>query len=85
MPNSRKPEKVFRVGFVSASVFARDLDTDDGKRTVRSVNVQKRYSDGDEVKYTSSFGLAELPQAIRVLQLAQQHVEACEAEIVSNE
>lgn len=79
--SQRKPEKVFRIGFVSASVFARDVDTDDGKRTLRSVNVQKRYMDGDEVKYTSSFSLAELPQAIRVLQLAQQHVEAREAEI----
>ncbi len=79
--SQRKPEKVYRIGFVSASVFAREVDTDDGQRTLRSVNVQKRYLDGDEVKYTSSFGLTELPQAIRVLQLAQQHVEAAEAEI----
>lgn len=83
--SQRKPEKVFRIGFVSASVFARDVDTDDGKRTLRSVNVQKRYMDGDEVKYTSSFSLAELPQALRVLQLAQQHVEAREAEIRLND
>lgn len=82
--SQRKPEKVFRIGFVSASVFARDIDTDDGKRTVRSVNVQKRYMDGDEVKYTSSFNLAELPQAIRVLQLAQHHVEVRESEIALN-
>lgn len=77
----RKPEKVFRIGFVSASIFARDVDTDDGKRTLRSVNVQKRYKDGDDVKYTSSFSLPELPQAIRALQLAQQYVEAQEAEV----
>ena len=83
--SQRKPEKVFRIGFVSASVFAREVDTDDGKRTLRSVNVQKRYMDGDEAKYTSSFSLAELPQAIRVLQLAQQHVEASEAEIRLND
>ena len=83
--SQRKPEKVFRIGYVSASVFARDVDTDDGKRTLRSVNVQKRYTDGDEVKYTSSFNLAELPQTLRVLQLAQQHVESREAEIHLNE
>ena len=58
-----RPEKVFRIGFVSASVFAHEVDSDDGKRTLRSVNVQKRYLDGEEVKYTSSFNLAELPQA----------------------
>lgn len=83
--SQRKPEKVFRIGFVSASIFARDVDTDDGKRTLRSVSVQKRYMDGDEAKYTSSFSLPELPQALRVMQLAQQHIEAHEAEVRLND
>ena len=77
----RKPEKVVRIGFVSASFFAHSVDTDNGSRLIRSVSVQKRYTDGDEVKYTSSFNLAELPQAIRALQLAQQYVEEHEADI----
>jgi len=76
-----RPEKVFRIGFVSASVFAHDVENDDGKRTMRSVSVQKRYLDGDEAKYTSSFNLSEIPQAMRVLQLAQEYVEEREAEI----
>jgi hypothetical protein len=79
--SSKKPEKVLRIGFVSASVFAHSVDTDHGSRLVRSVSVQKRYMDGDDVKYSSSFNLAELPQAIRALQLAQQYVEEQEAEI----
>ncbi len=37
--------------------------------------------DGEDVKYSSSFNLAELPQAIRALQLAQRYVEEQEAEI----
>lgn len=78
---TRRPEKVFRIGYVSASVFVHDIETDQEKRTVRSVNVQKRYMDGDEAKYTSSFGLAELPQALRVLQLATTWVEEQEAKI----
>ncbi|MCA9078643.1 MAG: hypothetical protein KDA93_26695 [Planctomycetaceae bacterium] len=78
---SNKPEQVYRIGFVSASVFARDVETDGGKRTLRSVNVQKRYKDGDDTKYTSSFGLGELPQAIRCLQLAQAYIEGHEAEV----
>ena len=77
----RRPEAVFRIGYVSASVFVHDIETDDGKRALRSVNVQKRYMDGDEARYTSSFNLSELPQAIRVLQLAQQHVEGKEAQV----
>jgi hypothetical protein len=83
--DKRKPEVVFRIGFVSASVFVHDVDTDNGQRAIRSVNVQKRYKDGDEVKYTNSFGLAELPQLMRVLQLAQSHVEGREAKLELND
>ncbi len=83
--SSRKPERVFRIGFVSASVFAHEIDADDGKRTLRSVNLQKRYLDGEEVKYTSSFNLAELPQAIRVLQLAAEYVESRESQVTLSE
>ncbi|HRA90413.1 MAG TPA: hypothetical protein PK992_20145, partial [Planctomycetaceae bacterium] len=78
---NRKPEKVFRIGYVTASIFAREITTDDGKRILHSVNVQKRYVEGTETKYTSSFGLAELPQAIRVLQLASEWVEQQEASV----
>jgi len=78
---SRRPEAVFRIGFVSASVFVHDVETDDGKRAIRSVNVQKRYKEGDESRYTSSFNLGELPQAIRALQLAQSYVEGREAQL----
>ena len=84
-PDKRKPEAVFRIGFVSASVFVHDVDTDNGQRAIRSVNLQKRYRDGDETKYTTSFGLCELPQVMRVLQLAQQHVEMREAKLELNE
>ena len=76
-----KPEKVFRIGFVSASVFAHDVESDEGQRTVRSVSLQKRYKDGDEVRYVSSFNLAEIPQAQRAMQLAQDYIESEEAEI----
>ena len=48
-PEPRRPEVVFRIGYVSASVFVHDVETDDGKRAMRSVNVQKRYMDGEEV------------------------------------
>ena len=78
---SKSPEATFRIGNCSASVFINEIDGDGGKRKVRSVNVQKSYKDGEEWKYTSSLGLAELPAAIRVLQLAQQHVETKEAEV----
>ena len=77
----RRPEKLFRIGYVTASIFAHEVRNGETSRVVRSVNVQKRYTDGNEVKYTSSFGLAELPQALRALQLATQWVEDAEASI----
>lgn len=83
--SNKRPVKVYRIGFVSASIFAHDVETDDGKRTMRSVSVQKRYMDGEEPKFTSSFNLSELPQAIRVLQLAQDYVEQQESAITIGE
>ena len=77
----QKPSRVFRIGSVSGSIFEHEVDGDAGKRTIRSVSLQRRYKDGDETKYSSSFGIAEIPVAIRVLQLAQQHVESAEAEL----
>lgn len=77
MAKKNSPEKVFRIGFVSASVFVNEAESN--ARQFRSVNVQRSYRDGDETKFTSSFTLAELPLAIRVLQLAQERVEQAEA------
>ena len=78
--NRQKPESVIRIGYVSASIFARKIERkDDPDRIVRSVNLQKRYLDGDEAKFSSSFGLNELPQAINVMQLALDQVAKKEA------
>ena len=74
------PEKVFRIGSIAASIFVNDVQTDGGKRQVRNVALQRRYRDGDDWKSSTSFGLADLPNAVRVLQLAQGHVERSEAE-----
>ena len=77
---SKSPEKTFRIGLVSASVFANEVDGEGGKRTIRNVNLQRRYRDGDAWKSTSSFGVADIPVAMRVLQLAQEYVEQHEVE-----
>lgn len=77
---AKSPETTFRIGMNSASVFVNEIEGEGGKRKVRSVSLQRSYKDGDDWKYTSSFGLADLPAAIRVLELALRHVEAKEAE-----
>jgi hypothetical protein len=83
-----QPEKTFRMGLVSASVFVNEFETGDGKRktkrTRRNVVLQRSYKDGDEWKQTNSFGLSDMPAVIRVLQLAQGHVESQEVESQSD-
>lgn len=75
-----KPEKVFRVGMVSASVFLTDGNSEGSGRKRRRVNLQRRYREGDEWKSSTYFGLSELPQAMAVLQLATEYVTNCEAD-----
>lgn len=81
---NQAPEKVFRIGLCSASVFKNTIEPKDGKgqkRTVRNVNLQRRYQDDKGDWQTStSFGLSDLPVAIRVLELAQAFVENVEAD-----
>lgn len=78
-----KPERLFRIGAISASVFVNEVDGEGGKRTVRNVNLQRRYKDGDEWKSSSSFSLSDLPAAIAVLNLAFEHLASQEAAIES--
>ena len=76
-----KPERVYRIGAISASVFVNEVDGENGKRKIRNVNLQRRYRDGDEWKSSSSLGLGDLPQAIEVLRLALAYVEEKEAKV----
>jgi hypothetical protein len=76
-----KPEKVFRYGFVSANVFVNEVEEDGQKREVRTVELQKTYREGDQWKLTNVLTLLDLPAAIRLLQLAQEHIESIEVEV----
>ena len=71
-----QPEKTFRIGSCSASVF---LNTANGAQPYRSVSLQRRYRDGEEWKTSSSYSLAHLPAAIAVMQMAQDYVASKEA------
>ena len=82
---NQSPEKVFRIGLINASVFRNTIEPkEEGKgqrKTIRSVNLQRRYQD-DEGNWqsASSFQLSDLPAAIRVLTLALEYVEGAEAD-----
>ena len=61
------PEKVFRIGSVSASVVLNEVKADNGTQTTRNVTLQRAYGEGEQTKYGSSFGLADLPTVGKVL------------------
>lgn len=74
-----KPEKTFRIGLCSASVFV-NTTKDKEPRSFRTVSLQRRYKDGDEWKTSTNFGLSDLPSAIAVMQIAMNHIATHEAE-----
>jgi hypothetical protein len=74
----QSPERTIRFGPVSASVFVQTSGTNGETREFRTVKLQRSYKDGDKRKYADNFTLSDLPQAVRCLQLAQEHVEAQE-------
>ena len=83
--SSSPPEITFRVGRVSASVFINQVNAngngDQRTRRFRSVTLQRSYRDekSGETRFTSSFGLGEIRNAIRVLELAASHMEEKES------
>jgi hypothetical protein len=74
-----KPEKSFRVGPISASVFVNE-PKGKAKRVFRSVSLQRRYKDGEQWKTSNSFTLGDLPTAIAVLHMAMNHMVVQDAE-----
>jgi hypothetical protein len=67
----KKPERIFRIGDVSVSIFLQNAGED---RTFRTISLQKSYMSEGERQYTGSLSLAELPAAIEVLRMALAYV-----------
>jgi len=70
-----KPEKVFKVGGCTASVFENDMNGAEGKTTFKSVTLQRAYKDRDgNFQYTSSFKLNDIPKAVLALEKAYDYL-----------
>lgn len=68
-----EPEKRFKVGGCTASIFANDIPGGTGVR--RSVSLQRTYMDQDgQFKATSSFGLNDIPKAVMALLKAYDYL-----------
>lgn len=79
MSERKKPERIFRIGDVAASIFLQEAGND---RSFRTISLQKSYMSEGERKYTGSLSLAELPAAIEVLRLAMAYVAGEKEEAV---
>jgi hypothetical protein len=72
---ANKPIKVYRLGDVSASVFANPRELDGRKVVFHSVTISRSYKDGDEYKRTNSFNdYGDIMKVIAVSKLAADHL-----------
>jgi hypothetical protein len=70
-----KPEKVFKMGAVRASIFRNDFERDGKTVPLRKVVLEVRYKDKNgEWKGSNSFSTNEIPKAIVALQQAYEHL-----------
>ena len=70
-----KPEKVFKVGGCTASVFENGTNGPDGTTPFKSVTLQRMYKDKDgNFQYTSSFKLNDIPKAALALEKAYDYL-----------
>lgn len=68
----QKPERVFRRGALSVSVWKRERQTDTGVETYYNATPQRAFTrdDGKTWEYSDSFGTDDLPTVAALLQAA---------------
>lgn len=72
---STHPEKTFRAGLVSASVFRNSVTVGDEERLIPKVTFQKRYKKPDgKWATTGSLDVHEIPKAVLVLGQAYEYL-----------
>lgn len=72
-----KPEKVFKMGAVRASIFRNTIERDGQTVPLAKVIIEVRYRDkAGKWKGTNSLSLNELPKAITALQKAYEYLLA---------
>jgi len=61
-----RPEKTFRCGPISASIWPHDKTVESEPVKFYSVTIRKAYKDGDEWKHTNTFRTEDLPKVALV-------------------
>ena len=69
-----KPQKEFKSGSVSASIWPRTADVNGRTATFYSIKIEKTYKDGDEWKHSNFFSVEDLPKVELVAREAFKYV-----------
>ncbi len=69
-----KPEKKFSCGSISASIWANTKVVTGETVKFYSVTINKAYKEGEDLKYTDSFNIEDLPKVALVATEAYKHV-----------
>lgn len=70
-----QPEKRFKVGACTASVFVNEINTQNGKASIKSVNLQRVYKDKEgNFQHATSFGANDIPKAVLALSKAYEYL-----------
>ena len=69
-----RPEKKFKCGPISASIWAEDKTLESGVVKFYSINITKAYKDGDNWKNTNNFNAEDLPKVALVANEAYKYI-----------
>ena len=69
-----RPEKKFKCGPISASIWAEDKTLESGVVKFYSINITKAYKDGDNWKNTNNFNAEDLPKIALVANEAYKYI-----------
>ena len=72
------PEKRFKCGPVSASIWAESKAIDGEMVKLYSINIDRAYKDGGEWKHTSRFNAEDLPKVALVANEAYKYIRLVE-------
>ncbi len=70
-----KPEKRFRCGAVSASLWVERKTVEEKNVEYHSISITKAYKNGDDWKHTTSFNAEDLPKVALVANEAYKYIK----------
>lgn len=76
MTNEEKvmPEKTFRAGGVTATIWKKEIEKDGNKIELFNTTVERSYKEKDDWKKTSNMGVNDLPKVALVSKLAYEFI-----------